>query len=290
MAIRKDSIQYATFSEHAQKPSRVVNMKSGPPRQLPITPSVRKAINYRGPKSFSQVEIITGPSEFVAGKIPPKLLAASTLPSIDPEDPADERETYHTVSTKPSDNSVKTAELKSDDEADVQEHPEDEEEKVKVVHHQPLYSRITNVGESVFSKETYGINLSGLPRPHRAKPLPDPLSTKFSKTKEESKAALKISKAPDPFEGKYTQPEGKLQEMISNIAAPSNPLYYLAYVHPKSHSLQKAHRHFVISLFESIFLIKEKILKSESAILMPKVNLDRPKGLKCIVFVEVFCR
>jgi hypothetical protein len=101
----------------------------------------------------------------------------------------------------------------------------------------------------------------------------------------ERSTGLKASKSPDPFEAQHIQNESQLQGLISNTSSPDNPLYHLRQSGSDSQATQRAYRHFVISLFESIVYVKEMKETPESLVLETKQNvkLPRPVGLKCNV-------
>ncbi len=274
--------------------THVITKKSAPPRKAPITPFVKKALSYRGMKSYSQAEIILS-----ADSTPRHSLSKNIIPSassmIDADIPADEFESP--TSTVPI---SETASVRSDDE----DNSEDEEEEKQSLA-LPV-SRIGSVGERGFSKEIQNIIHDGVDRtqqtsspskvlitkrsPLELGPLAEEerkrlevLESKAKETAEESKQALKVSKAPDPFEDKYSKAEvQQLNELISNTSSQDNPLYYLRLGGTQSRSLQRSYRNFVVSLFESIFLVKDVLGPAASAKVARKLNLRRSAKLKSI--------
>ena len=106
--------------------------------------------------------------------------------------------------------------------------------------------------------------------------------SEWSDGKERS-AGLKASKSPDPFETQHMQNESQLQGLISNTSSPDNPLYHLRQSGTDSQASQRAYRHFVISLFESIMFVKQVKELPESLALSQSVKLGRAPGLQCKV-------
>jgi hypothetical protein len=97
-----------------------------------------------------------------------------------------------------------------------------------------------------------------------------------------SNVVLKDSKSPDPFEATHEQSEAQLIGLISNTSSPESPLYHLRRSGTRKAANQRAYRHFVISLFESLWYVKEMRKVSEEVVLQQVLSLRRPPGLACI--------
>ena len=304
-----DSLHHVTSYEYPRKPARIVSVKGTNTTNHKVIAPVRRISSFLVKKTFSQTEITMNLSRPAFPQTPSH--TGDKEAALDLVSSEDIWGHYGADSTKTSVNSVKTAA-----EGKAEDFLGDEGEKADNAHQQPPDSKIRNAGERIFSKEVHSINISGLSKAHRVKPgrtVSDASklsSVKYSileenksisneaitpvkeepklhsedsipTAKEGSSSALKESKAPDPFECKYMQSEGKLREMISNLAVPANPLYNIYVSGNKSSALHKAYKHFVVSLFESMFLIKNTISKCDSGVRVPKAGLERPKGLKC---------
>eukprot|EP00831_Metopus_contortus_P002795 TRINITY_DN11038_c0_g1_i2.p1 TRINITY_DN11038_c0_g1~~TRINITY_DN11038_c0_g1_i2.p1 ORF type:complete len:309 (-),score=36.42 TRINITY_DN11038_c0_g1_i2:78-1004(-) len=71
----------------------------------------------------------------------------------------------------------------------------------------------------------------------------------------------------------------QLQGFISNSSDPSSPLYHLRQSGKGSPGIQKAYKHFVVSLFESMFFIKNMKTVSEELARHFSLDLSRPSEL-----------
>jgi hypothetical protein len=145
-------------------------------------------------------------------------------------------------------------------------------------------------GKCNFAEDIEKINISGLERHKkigRARAMQSsnavgiPIAKQISK--EEIEATLKESKAPDPFEDEHAFTESQLKNVISNTTSPDNPFYHLRQSGLDVEGTQKAYRHFIISLFESMCFAKKIIVTpiSEEQVSKQKVNLKRPELLLC---------
>lgn len=97
-------------------------------------------------------------------------------------------------------------------------------------------------------------------------------------------AQIRENKAPDPFEDAHFRTESQLKYIISNTTTnPENPFYHLRQCGANMEATQKAYRHFIISLFESMCFIKEMRENQfeEELIAKQKLVLKKPESLKC---------
>jgi len=272
------------YSELLEKKSHVVSKKSANPSKNTPGLSGPRHIMFFGPKSYSHAEILQNPVEQSNFKIKPKIIAATTAGSIDSDEPADELGYNLNISAKTS---AKSLEM-SEQNPQVDEENNMEEHKIKPINHSHLSSKVVSGGEKVFAKEPHpkkSISMELSVAPYSQQMKTAKAENQFEEDQKMSvikNGVLKVSKAPDPFENKYQQAGDKPLEIIYSVSTPSNPLFNLSKVKPKSSGLQKAYSHFVISLFESLNLIKSKLQEYGNNILMPTLKLARPSGLKCI--------
>jgi hypothetical protein len=147
-----------------------------------------------------------------------------------------------------------------------------EEEKGKLPQNLPRESNIGNIGEGTFSLK---VNLSGLARSKFVRRKSKPEKNNSNGTK----VSLKESKSPNPFEATYKRTESELGDLITTTSSPENPLYHLRQSGKNSPAIQKAYRHFVISLFESIFFVQKMKPFTEEQITSKKISLTYPKSL-----------
>jgi hypothetical protein len=137
------------------------------------------------------------------------------------------------------------------------------------------------------------VNIAGLARSKKVVKRPK----KDSKTElagEEQKSdpndqriTLKDTKAPDPFEAQHKRTECELGGIIATTASPDNPLYHLRHSGVNTPALQRAHRHFVISLFESILFVQKMKPVPDTSVLKQKLTLPRPKNLLSKSFIVI---
>jgi hypothetical protein len=97
------------------------------------------------------------------------------------------------------------------------------------------------------------------------------------------KVTLQTSKSPDPFADQHDQTESQLKAIISSTSSPENPLHHLQQRGMHSAGYQRAYKHFIISLFESIFFIKQMTLITEEQALARRVSIPRPLTVSCIL-------
>lgn len=286
--------QFSTFTSFSASRAHVVNKKSAPPRMVPITPFANKPLNYRGMKSYSQAEIMLGTADTTPRHSFNRNLLSSATSMMDADAPAEEFERIDARIPIEEDASARS------DSSDEVEAESQEEEKQSVA--LPT-SHIGSVGERGFARRLPKVNLAPLSRPRRVlSPLKQSIrrpTTEFElkldeeerkvvngqketkATAEESKLALKGSKAPDPFEDKYSKADVQLNDLIYNTSSPDNPLHYLRLGGTQSRSLQRSYRNFVVALFESIFVVKDMLGEAAaSKNVAPKLSLKRPPKLK----------
>ena len=101
-------------------------------------------------------------------------------------------------------------------------------------------------------------------------------------TRPSSNVVLKDSKSPDPFEATHEQSEAQLIGLISSTSSPDSPLYHLRQSGTQKAAGQRAYRHFVISLFESLWYVKQMPKVSEELAVKQRVVLRKPEGLACM--------
>jgi hypothetical protein len=165
----------------------------------------------------------------------------------------------------------------------------------------PKEAKISLAGDGLFSAEVNSVNISALAKPKRSSKSRQNVDgcgspknalkaanlfinlPKDAGSQEELEASLKATKAPDPFETEHYRTAQQLKYIISNTSNPDNPFYHLHRQTSSSPSTQKAYKDYIISIFESIWLvksIKEKPI-TEEQVTKQKLSLKKPNHLSC---------
>jgi hypothetical protein len=92
---------------------------------------------------------------------------------------------------------------------------------------------------------------------------------------------LKASKSPDPFENSHAQTETELGDLIFSTTNADSPLRGLQMSGNRSPAALKAHKHFIISLFESMAFMREMKPIEDAEVVMQRVFLTPPKTVSC---------